>query len=89
MAIPNKNFKGIVLLSFGKCSNISGFFNKETDKDYTQKDLDELDVFNYFDANDIDIDDENNKIEVKHSLTGEIVEVEKVECEIIGISKLL
>jgi len=83
MVIPSKDFKGIVLLSFGKCSNISRF-NKKTDKDYTQEDLDELDVFDYFDANNIDIDENNNKIEVKHSLTGEIVEVEKVECEISG-----
>ena len=57
MPIPKKDFNGKVLLSFGYCTE-SG--------QYTQKDLDKVDFFDYYDKNDI-IED-GDKIEVLNNL---------------------
>lgn len=73
MPIPKRDFNGKVLLSYGYCSEPGH---------YTQKDLDEVDLFNYFDKNDII--EKGDKIEVYNSLTGKYEEVEIVECEIIS-----
>jgi len=70
MPVPNKNFNGKVLLSYGYCS--------EPGK-YTQKDLDEVNIFDYYDKNDI-IEGEN--IEVLNKLKGEYEKVEFVSCKI-------
>lgn len=70
MPIPNKNFNGKALLSYGYCS--------EPGK-YIQKDLDEVNIFDYYDKYDI-IEGEN--IEVLNKLKGEYEEVEFVKCKI-------
>jgi len=68
MPKPIKNFTGKILLSFGYCSN---------NRQYTQKDLDEVDIFDYCKNNDI-IND--NNIEILHSLKGTYEKVDTVEC---------
>ena len=73
MPIPNKDFNGKVLLSFGYCSEPG---------QYTQKDLDEVDFFDYYDCNDIIENDD--KIEALNKLKGIYEEVELIECEIEG-----
>ena len=45
---------------------------------YTQKDLDEVDIFDYCKNNDI-INDNDNNIEVLHSLKGTYEEDELIE----------
>jgi hypothetical protein len=71
MPKPSKNFNGKVLLSYGYCSN---------NNNITQNDLDEVDIFDYCKNNDI-INNDNN-IEVLHSLKGTYEEVDIVECVI-------
>jgi len=71
MPIPKKDFNGKVLLSFGYCTEQG---------QYTQKDLDEIDFFDYYDTNDI-IED-GDKIEVFNNLKGKYEEVELIECKI-------
>lgn len=71
MPIPKKDFNGKVLLSFGYCTEPG---------QYTQKDLDEVDFFDYYDKNDI-IED-GDKIEVFNNLKGKYEEVELIECKI-------
>ena len=72
MPIPKNNFNGKVLLSYGYCSEPGH---------YTQKDLDEVDIFDYCKNNDI-INDNDNNIEVLHSLKRTYEEVELIECKI-------
>lgn len=72
MPKPNKYFNGKVLLSYNYCSN---------NGQYTQKDLDKVDIFDYCKNNDI-INDNDNNIEVLHSLKGTYEKVDIVECKI-------
>jgi hypothetical protein len=71
MPKPNKNFNGKALLSYNCCFG---------DGKYTQKDLDEVDFFDYCDYNDIIKN--GGKVEAFHKLKGTYEEVKLVECEI-------
>ncbi len=71
MPIPKKDFSGKVLLSYGYCSKAG---------QYTQKDLDEVDLFDYYDKNEIIKNDD--KIEIFNSFRGTYEEVELIECKI-------
>lgn len=74
MPQPNIVENKKVLLSYNYCSN---------NGQYTQNDLDEVDIFDYCKNNDI-INIDNNNIEVLHSLKGTYEKVDIVNGNIYG-----